>query len=80
CKGVFVALGHVPNTEIFQGELALDSHGYIVVDGASTRTNKAGIFACGDCADPSYRQAITAAGTGCRAAIDAEKYLQENKR
>ena len=76
CAAVFIAVGHVPNTESLQGLLPLEN-GYIVLpDGASSKTAVAGVFAAGDCADPNYRQAITAAGMGCRAAIDAERYLQ----
>lgn len=76
--GFFLAIGHTPNTEIFRGQIELDSEGYIKVEGASTRTNVDGVFAAGDCADPVYQQAITAAGTGCRAAIDAEHFLMEH--
>ena len=76
--GFFLAIGHRPNTEIFKDYLELDSEGYIKVKGATTHTNVEGVFAAGDCADPRYRQAICAAGTGCRAAMDAEKFLMEN--
>jgi thioredoxin reductase (NADPH) len=74
-KGYFAALGHVPNTALFKDLLELDDAGYIKLDGASSRTNVERIFAAGDCADHVYRQAITAAGMGCRAAIDAERFL-----
>lgn len=77
CEGVFAALGHVPNTELFKGIIPLDEKGYIILDGATSRTALRGVFAAGDCADPHYRQAITAAAMGCRAAIDAERYLAE---
>ena len=77
CEGVFIAMGHVPNTALFRASLALDDKGYIVLDGASSRTSLKGVFAAGDCADPHYRQAIHASGMGCRAAIDAERYLAD---
>lgn len=76
--GFFLAIGHKPNTDIFKDFIELDSEGYIKVKGATTHTNVDGVFAAGDCADPRYRQAICAAGTGCRAAMDAEKFLMEN--
>ena len=75
CRGLFVALGHVPNTELFRGLLPMDSAGYLVLREQTSQTGVGGVFAAGDCADPRYRQAITAAGAGCRAAIDAERYL-----
>jgi thioredoxin reductase (NADPH) len=73
--GLFVAIGHIPRSELIVGQINLDAEGYVVPEGRSTRTNQKGVFACGDLVDHTYRQAITAAGSGCAAALDAEKFL-----
>ncbi len=77
--GLFLAIGHIPNTWLFEDVLDADDEGYLLVDQPSTRTNVPGVFACGDVMDSEYRQAVTAAGTGCRAAIDAERWLAEQE-
>ena len=77
CDGVFLGIGHIPNTDIFKGQLELDSNGYIVTQSPRTYTNMKGVFAAGDVVDHIYQQAITAAAMGCKAAIDAERYLGE---
>ena len=76
-RGAFIAIGHEPQSGLVHGQIDVDDEGYVMVDGRSTRTNRPGVFAAGDLVDHTYRQAITAAGSGCQAALDAEWYLRD---
>ena len=76
CEGIFLGIGHKPNTDIFKGQIELEDTGYIKTNKVNTATNIKGVFACGDAQDSTYRQAVTAAGSGCMSAIDVERYLE----
>jgi thioredoxin reductase (NADPH) len=77
-SGAFIAVGHDPQSQLVAGQIDIDPNGYVVTEGRSTRTNRPGVFAAGDLVDHTYRQAVTAAGSGCQAALDAEWYLRDN--